>query len=296
MSSLSTNITGKTHLVAIVGSPVTHSVSPATHSLAYKKMGINSVFLAFEIGNDELPKVMSAFRVMKGWDSITVTMPCKQEIIKYLDGLSPEAELSGAVNVVKKELDGRIIGYNADGAGFINNLKNHGVKIEGSTITLLGPGGAGSAILAQAAIDGAKRIDVFARKNGHSYNQANELKCRVENKTTCKINIFEFEDRNQLKKSIYESDILANCTNVGMGIGNTDVPISTDLIKPGMVVAEVINTPRETQLLLEAKKLGCKTYSGLGMNDQQSVVADKIRYGIEIPIEEIRKELDEFND
>lgn len=287
------SITGNTHLVAIIGNPVRHSVSPATHTLAYKKMGIDSVFLAFELNNDDLPAVMSAFRVMDGWDSITVTMPCKQEIIQYLDNLSPEAELANAVNVVKKEKDGRIIGYNADGAGFINNLKNQNITITNSKITLLGPGGAGSAIAAQAAIEGASLINIFARKNGHSYKEAFYLKNRIENKTECKINIFPFEDIEILKKSLNDSDILANCTNVGMGIGNTETPIPPEIIKPGMIVAEVINTPRETQLLIEAKKIGCKTFSGLGMNDEQSVVADQIRYGITIPIKEIRRELDQ---
>ncbi|MEF2655743.1 MAG: shikimate dehydrogenase [Eggerthellaceae bacterium] len=291
MNSPSVPISGKTHLVSMIGSPVSHSVSPATHSLAYKKLGIDAVFLVFDIGNEDLPAVMSAFRAMDGWDSTTVTMPCKQAIIPFLDDLSPEAKLSGAVNVVKKEVDGRIVGYNADGAGFMNNLINHHVKIAGSTMTLLGPGGAGSAILAQAALDGVTRIDAFARKGGSSYTEAFALKERIERATSCKVNIYPFEDEAQLKRSIEESDILANCTNVGMGNGNTDTPIPSSLIKPGMGVAEVINTPRETQLLKEAKKLGCRTFGGLGMNDQQAVVADKIRFDIEIPIEEIRAEL-----
>lgn len=291
MNSPSVPISGKTHLVSMIGSPVSHSVSPATHSLAYKKLGIDAVFLVFDIGNEDLPAVMSAFRAMDGWDSTTVTMPCKQAIIPFLDDLSPEAKLSGAVNVVKKEIDGRIVGYNADGAGFMNNLINHHVKIAGSTMTLLGPGGAGSAILAQAALDGVARIDAFARKGGSSYTEAFALKERIEQATSCKVNIYPFEDEAQLKRSIEESDILANCTNVGMGNGNTDTPIPSSLIKPGMIVAEVINTPRETQLLKEAKKLGCRTFGGLGMNDQQAVVADKIRFDIEIPIEEIRAEL-----
>lgn len=291
MNSPSVPISGKTHLISMIGSPVSHSVSPATHSLAYKKLGIDAVFLVFDIGNEDLPAVMSAFRAMDGWDSTTVTMPCKQAIIPFLDDLSPEAKLSGAVNVVKKEADGRIVGYNADGAGFMNNLINHHVKIAGSTMTLLGPGGAGSAILAQAALDGVARIDAFARKGGSSYTEAFALKERIEQATSCKVNIYPFEDEAQLKQSIEESDILANCTNVGMGNGNTDTPIPSSLIKPGMVVAEVINTPRETQLLKEAKELGCQTFGGLGMNDQQAVVADKIRFDIEIPIEEIRAEL-----
>lgn len=291
MNSPSVPISGKTHLVSMIGSPVSHSVSPATHSLAYKKLGIDAVFLVFDIGNEDLPAVMSAFRAMDGWDSTTVTMPCKQAIIPFLDDLSPEAKLSGAVNVVKKEIDGRIVGYNADGAGFMNNLINHHVKIAGSTMTLLGPGGAGSAILAQAALDGVARIDAFARKGGSSYTEAFALKERIEQATSCKVNIYPFEDEAQLKRSIEESDILANCTNVGMGNGNTNTPIPSSLIKPGMIVAEVINTPRETQLLKEAKELGCRTFGGLGMNDQQAVVADKIRFDIEIPIEEIRAEL-----
>ena len=291
MNSPSVPISGKTHLVSMIGSPVSHSVSPATHSLAYKKLGSDAVFLVFDIGNEDLPAVMSAFRAMDGWDSTTVTMPCKQAIIPFLDDLSPEAKLSGAVNVVKKEVDGRIVGYNADGAGFMNNLINHNVKITGSTMTLLGPGGAGSAILAQAALDGVARVDAFARKGGSSYTEAFALKERIEQATSCKVNIYPFEDEAQLKRSIEESDILANCTNVGMGNGNTDTPIPSSLIKPGMVVAEVINTPRETQLLKEAKRLGCRTFGGLGMNDQQAVVADKIRFGIEIPIKEIRAEL-----
>ncbi|MGI6590916.1 MAG: shikimate dehydrogenase family protein [Eggerthellaceae bacterium] len=284
-------IDGHTHLVSMIGSPVSHSVSPATHSLAYKKMGINAVFLVFDIQVEDLPKVMAAFRVMKGWDSTTVTMPCKQAIIPYLDALSPTAELAGAVNVVKKEADGRVVGYNADGPGFINNLVKNGVVVKGSTITLLGPGGAGSAILAQASLDGAKKINVFARKGGRSYENAFKLKERIENATACRINICAFEDTDALRSSIEESDILANCTNVGMGQGNTDMPIDPALIKPGMVVADVINTPRETQLLKEAKKRGCKTYGGLGMVDQQAVVADRIRFGIDIPIREIRAEL-----
>lgn len=289
--SLSVSIDGNTRLVSMIGSPVRHSVSPATHSLAYKKMGINAVFLVFDIQVEDLSAVMAAFRVMGGWDSTTVTMPCKQAIIPFLDELSPTAELAGAVNVVKKEENGNIVGYNSDGPGFIGNLTNNGVKIADSTITLLGPGGAGSAILAQAALEGAERVHVFARENGCSYQNAFALKERIEGVTTCSVEIHAFEDTATLRASIDESDILVNCTNVGMGNGNMETPINPSLIKPGMIVAEVINTPRETQLLKEAKKIGCKTLGGLGMNDQQAVVADCIRFGINIPIEEVRDEL-----
>lgn len=110
-----TGITGHTHMVAMIGSPVEHSASPATHSLAYQKMGIDAVFLVFDVGIEEMPKVIDAFRVMKGWVSTTVTMPLKQAVIPYLDELSDVASLMGSVNMIKKENDGRLVGHNTDG-------------------------------------------------------------------------------------------------------------------------------------------------------------------------------------
>lgn len=286
-----TGITGHTHMVAMIGSPVEHSASPATHSLAYQKMGIDAVFLVFDVGIEEMPKVIDAFRVMKGWVSTTVTMPLKQAVIPYLDELSDAASLMGSVNMIKKEDDGRLVGHNTDGQGFMNNLKKHGVTVEGATMTLVGPGGAGSAIFVQAALDGVSRLDVFARENGSSYKHAQDLKQKVEEATSCKITLYPLEDTEQLKKSISESDILANGTNIGMGEGNTETPVPASYIKPGMVVADVIYSPEETQLLKDAKELGCTAINGLGMLDEQAVVADRIRFGIDIPIEEIRAEL-----
>ena len=297
-----TGITGHTHMVAMIGSPVEHSASPATHSLAYKKLGIDAVFLVFDVTEPDLPNVIGAFRAMKGWVSTTVTMPLKQAVIPYLDELRDEARLIGSVNMITKESDGRLVGHNTDGKGFMNNLEKNGVTVKGATMTLVGPGGAGSAIFVQAALDGVARLDVFAREGGKSYRHALLLKENIEkalkdkveeskDTTNCQITIYSLENKDQLKQSISESDILANGTNIGMGEGNNETPVAQDLLRPGMVVADVIYAPIETQLLKDAKALGCKTFNGLGMLDEQAVVADKIRFGVEIPIKEIRAEL-----
>lgn len=297
-----TGITGHTRMVAMIGSPVEHSASPATHSLAYKKLGIDAVFLVFDVTEPDLPNVIGAFRAMKGWVSTTVTMPLKQAVIPYLDELSDEARLIGSVNMITKESDGRLVGHNTDGKGFMNNLEKNGVTVKGATMTLVGPGGAGSAIFVQAALDGVARLDVFAREGGKSYRHALLLKENIEkalkdkveeskDTTNCQITIYSLENKDQLKQSISESDILANGTNIGMGEGNNETPVAQDLLRPGMVVADVIYAPIETQLLKDAKALGCKTFNGLGMLDEQAVVADKIRFGVEIPIKEIRAEL-----
>ena len=153
-------ISGHTHMISLIGSPVSHSASPATHNYSFDKLGIDSIYLAFDVQPDQLAGVTAAMRSMEGWDGSNVTMPCKQAIIPYLDELDAAAELMGAVNVVKSEGD-RLIGYNSDGAGFMENLRKHGVQVEGSTFVQLGAGGAGSAILVQAALDGAKAIKVF---------------------------------------------------------------------------------------------------------------------------------------
>lgn len=287
------SITGHTHLISMIGHPVSQSASPATHSLAYKMMGIDAVFLVFDVDEEGLPEVMAAFRRMGGWDSTTVTMPCKQAVIPYLNSLSDEARLIGAVNIVKKEADGSLRGYNSDGKGFMNNLIKQGVQVEGATMTLVGPGGAGSAILAQAALDRVAKINVFARKGGRSYTNAQDLIARVVKETGCDVQLFALEDAEQLKASIAKSDILANCTNVGMGEGNTDTPVPEEFLVPNLAVADVIYTPAETQLLKDAKAIGCRTFNGLGMLDQQAVAADRIRFGIEIPIDDVRAKLDE---
>lgn len=292
-------VNGHTRLVTLIGKPAFHSVSPETHTLAYQKMGINAVFLSLEVGLEDLPYVMEGFRHADGWIDLTITMPLKQAIVEYCDELADNARIAGAVNIVKKEADGTIKGYNSDGAGFMNNLAKqmaaHDLQVAGSTMTMVGPGGAGRAILVQAALDGVKTLNVFAREGGNSYTQAQALAPRIEAETDCVMHVYPLEDTALLKEKIAESDILVNGTNIGMGIGNTESPIAKELIKPGMVVADVVNTPRETQLLKDAKALGCLTVDGIGMLEEQAVVADRIRFGIEIPIQEVRAELEAFH-
>lgn len=158
-------------------------------------------------------------------------------------------------------------------------------------MVLVGPGGAGSAILVQAALDGVAQLDVFAREGGKSYAHALELAQRVQEATSCAVNVYALEDADQLRASIAQADILANCTNVGMGKDNAETPVPAEFLHAKVAVADVIYTPPETQLLKDAQAAGCRTFNGLGMLDEQAVAADKIRFGVEIPIDEIRAEL-----
>ena len=286
----SDRISGHTRLISLLGKPTSHSMSPATHNLSFQLLGVDAVYLCFDVEPENLGVVIEALKVMDSWDGSNVTMPCKQEVIKYLDGLDAAAELMGAVNVVKYA-DGKATGYNTDGRGFMANLRKHGVQAEGARMVLLGPGGAGSAILVQAALDGVAHLDVFARVGGKSYNNAQGLIDRVIAKTGCHIVLHDINDNEDLAVCIQGADILVNATSVGMGEGSTETPIPTDLIKDGMVVADAIYHPRETQFILDAKAKGCTTVPGLGMMIEQAAAGEQIWYDVEMPIEEIERQL-----
>jgi shikimate dehydrogenase len=291
MAAQSKFISGHTHLISLIGNPIRHSKSPVTHSVSFEKLGIDAVYLAFNITPEDLPDVLNAMRRMDGWDGSNVTMPCKQAILQYLDGLSDAAELMGAVNVLQKTEDGKLIGHNTDGAGFWENLLKNGVDAKDKTVTLTGPGGAGSAIWVQGALNGAKKIHIFAREGGPSYKHTLELLDAVIAKTGCDVQLHAFEDKDAMKAAIAESDILANATNVGMGDGCTDTPVPAEFIKEGMVVADAIYFPLMTQLLQNAEAKGCKVITGIGMMNEQAAVGEKIWYGVDMPIDEVTAEL-----
>ena len=291
MAAQSKFISGHTHLISLIGNPIRHSKSPVTHSVSFEKLGIDAVYLAFNITPEDLPDVLAAMRRMDGWDGSNVTMPCKQAIIPYLDGLGDAAELMGAVNVVQKTEDGKLIGHNSDGAGFWENLRKHGVDPKGKTVTVTGPGGAGSAIWVQGALDGAAKIHIFAREGGPSYNHTLELMPNVIAKTGCDVQLHPFEDKEAMKAALAESDILANATNVGMGADNTETPVPAEFIKEGMVVGDAIYFPLMTQLLQDAEAKGCQVVTGIGMMNEQAAVGEKIWYGVDMPIDEVTAEL-----
>lgn len=285
------NVTGETHLISLIGKPIRHSMSPATHTLSFKKCGVNAVYVAFEIDPEDLPDVLAAMRRMDGWDGSNVTMPCKQAIIPHLDGLSDAAELMGAVNVVQKTEDKKLIGHNSDGQGFMDNLKKHGFDPKGKTMTLTGAGGAGSAILVQAALDGISTLHVFCREGGPSYNHVKELGPKVTEKTGCNVVLHAFENKDEMKECVAASDVLANATPVGMGHDCTDTPVPTEFIKEGMFVADAVYLPRVTQMLQDAEAKGCTIVPGIGMMNEQAAIGERIWYGIDMPTEEVAAEL-----
>ena len=287
MSSID-QISGHTHLITLIGNPTSHSLSPAMHNRSFELLGIDAVYLCFDVENDSLGTVVSALKAMDGWDGGNVTMPCKQAIIEHLDRLDEAAELMGAVNVLKKA-DGKVIGYNTDGRGFMVNLQKHGVKAAGARMVLLGPGGAGGAIMTQAALDGVAHIDVFARAGGASFDHAQILSKRIVDRTSCEIELCDMADEITLHARVQEADILVNATPIGMGDASDNTPVPADMLRPGLAVADAIYFPRETRLIQEARACGCAVVPGLGMLIEQAAAGEAIWYDAQMPVSEIER-------
>lgn len=274
-------ISGHTKLITLIGKPVEHSMSPAMHNASFEYLGEDYVYLATEIDSpDDLYKAIQGMKVM-GFAGCNVTMPYKRAIIPYLDELSPAAELMGAANTVVFE-EGKAVGHNTDGAGFMRNLKESNIDIIGKKITLVGVGGAGSAIYTQAALDGVAAIDIYNSKDAF-FDVAAERIADIAQRTGCAIRLIDLDNKEALKRSIEESALFINATRVGMGDLAGQSVIPKEYLVDGLAVADTVYDPRKTQLILDAEERGLKTAPGLGMLLWQAAIGEDIWIGKEMP-------------
>lgn len=280
-------ITGHTGLLCLLGSPVAHSISPAMHNEACKQLGLDYAYLAFDVLEEKMPQAVEGLRTMgaRGWN---ITMPGKNIMCKLADKLSPASEISGACNTIVNE-DGVLTAYTTDGVGFMRAVKDKGVDIIGKKMTLLGAGGAATAILVQAALDGVAEIQVFNIKDAF-WERAQDIVNQLNGRTTCKVTLHDYEDPEVLRAAIADSAILVNGTSVGMA-PKTDATIITDttMFQPDLFVFDVIYNPKETRLLREAKAAGCKTSNGMYMLLYQGAASFELWTGQEMPVDIIKE-------
>ncbi len=279
-------ITGHTRLGCLLGSPVAHSISPMMHNDSFQHLDIDHTYLCFDIQPDELGSTVQALRQMNCF-GFNLTMPHKTAVIPYLDELSVEARLIGAVNTVKNQ-DGRLIGYNTDGTGYMRSaLENH-VDIRDQEMILLGCGGAASAIAVQAALDGASCLHLFCRRSA-SWPHAEDLVRRINAHTSCHAELFDLQDRSALDSCMARSVLLTNATSVGMSPREDQCPLPEDVIFPAaLTVSDVIYQPRQTLLLQRGASQGCSTFNGMYMLLHQGAAAFRIWTGQDMPVELIR--------
>ncbi len=267
-------INGKTRLTGIIGFPVKHSLSPEMHNTAFDHLGLNFCYVPLEVRPEDLKDAVKGLKAL-GFVGANVTIPHKQAVIAYLDGVDEEASFIGAVNTITRE-GNSLIGHNTDGRGFIQSLKDEGIDLAGKEVFLLGAGGAARAV-AFAIAPEVSRLYIYNRTAERGLELAMKLKklnpevAFTSNLNYCKI-----------------SDIVINATSVGLK--ETDpLPIDPDYLREGQIVYDLIY--RQTPLLREASRRGCRTIDGTGMLLHQGAEAFRLWTGVEPPLDLMREVL-----
>lgn len=285
---MESRIDGHTIMLGLFGSPVGHSGSPAMYNYSFEQAGINYAYLAFDIQENQMEQALTEMKVLN-MRGANVTMPCKKAAAQLVDELSPAARLIGAVNTIVND-DGKLTGYNTDGAGYVENLRQHGVDPKGIVVTLLGAGGASTAIAVQLALDGAKEIHIFNPKDAFYKNAeltAEKISKEVPN---CKVTVGDINSQKALNESISQSDILANATKAGMAPNFSQTNITdVSVYRPDLVVTDTVYNPEVTQMLADAKEHGSTTIGGKGMLLWQGAAAFKLYTGKTMPVKQVQQ-------
>ena len=281
------NISGTTKLTALLGSPVAHSISPAMHNEAFQVLGLDYAYLAFDVSPKDLKAAIDGLKAIniRGFN---LTMPHKVSILEYVDEVTEAAQLAGACNTVINN-NGHLIGHTTDGIGYMRSCQDAGHTITGQKMTILGAGGAATAIITQAALDGVSSIDIFRRNRSEAFAKTEAFAKKVSDYTHCPIHVYDILDDKQLRKSISESKILTNATNIGMEPNELESPIpDTSYFQPDLIVSDIIYNPRQTKLMQMAASAGCSTFNGMFMLLYQGAAAFQCWTGQDMPIEHIK--------
>lgn len=270
-----------TKMVGLLGQPLTFTFSPQMHNSTFEALGLDYFYRPIEVGKDELYSVVKGLKHMN-YAGFNVTKPNKVRILRYLDEVDELAAKIGSVNTVKI-VEGRLIGYNTDGEGYVASLKEElDFDPKGKRFTILGAGGAGRAIAFTLASYGAKKIHITDRIINCSEIVASEINANI-----CKCaEVFELSDHN-LKECIDDSDVIINASGIGMMPQIDRTPFSKDLLHKDIIVSDITYNPLKTRLIKEAEEVGCKTHNGVGMLIHQGAKAFEIWTGIDAPIGEM---------
>jgi shikimate dehydrogenase len=278
------SIKATTKVYAIFGHPVNHSLSPVMHNSAFKALKLDCVYVAFDIQPRDLESAARAIRPM-GIQGVNITIPHKESIIFFLDEISQEASLTGAVNTVKNE-DGKLIGYNTDVVGFLRAIKEDlGLHPKGLSVALLGAGGAARAVLSGLCMNGVSQVYLINRTFDKARKLASEFKKSFKDTS---IEAISLDDKRGLEESLSTTNLLVNATSAGMkGMDPIEIPL--EFLPKGSMVYDLVYNPRETDLIKRAKGLGHKASGGLSMLLYQGVESFEIWTGKSAPIEVMRK-------
>lgn len=285
------NINYNTQIYCLIGHPISKTLSPIIHNNFYRLINENNIYLAFDVKEKYLSTIVEAIKILdiKGFN---ITIPYKTTVINYLDEISEEAKLIGAVNTVKN-VDGKLVGYNTDGMGFIKSLELNNIDVKGKNILVLGAGGGAKAIGTSLALAEVNSIFISNRTLGKAKKLSEKLKYQFPKVS---IDYGGLDLKKIDKKKIH---MIINCTSIGMYPNIDKSPIDLDGFSKDLVVYDIVYKPINTKLLKLAQDKGYKTMDGLTMLIFQGLYSQQIwldnkNYDIYEYYDEIRRNLEKY--
>jgi len=268
-------ISGKTSVFGIFGYPVEHTFSPGMHNAAFAKIKRDACYVPFAVAPADLGRAVRAV-VALGICGLNITIPHKETIIPFLDDLTDDARMIGAVNTIEVNR-GKLIGHNTDGRGFLRSLREEtGFRPKGKTILMVGSGGAARAVGINLALSGVQTIllcDLDTVK-------AVKLSRDIQSKTQTRVKVV---DPGELEKYTQVAECIINATPLGLKSGDP-LPIPRHLIRKDQLICDLVYNPLRTPLLKAARSAGATTLSGIGMLLYQGVIAFEIWTGGKAPV------------
>lgn len=254
----------ETKFCGIIGNPVEHSLSPAIHNAAFRRLALNYVYLAWRV--ESIGDAIRGLRALGNFRGASVTIPHKVSAVPFLDEIEPTARQIGAINTIVLE-QGRLVGFNTDATGALRALREGGATLAGQRIVMMGSGGSARAIaFALAAESKAEVLMLLGVDDKERVALARDLRA----KTSVTVEEYPLDER-ALGRTVPDAQVLIHCTPVGMSPRADATCVPSALLHPGLTVMDVVYNPRETKLLKEAKRSGCKTISGIEMFLNQAV-------------------------
>lgn len=262
-----------TKICLSIGYPIKSSCSPSIHNAGYKKLGIDHEFICLrvEVKPKDLKMAMDGVRGL-GIRGVSVTMPHKQEVLRYLDKIDKEAKIIGAVNTIVND-NGKLTGFNTDYLGAIVALEKK-ISLKGKKVAIIGAGGVARAIVYGLTKKGAI-IKIFNRSKERGKKLAQEFVCEYGSLKT-------LED-------VPNMDVVINATSVGMNEDKSS--IDKKLLNKNQIVFDVVYSPKETRLIRNAKEKGAQVILGYEMLLYQGVEQFKLYTGFDAPVDTMREVL-----
>jgi shikimate dehydrogenase len=279
-------ISGHTKPYAVLGHPVGHSLSPAMHNAAFQSLGMDAIYLAFDVAPSDLGTVLSAMKLL-GFGGLNLTVPLKEEVLPYLSERDTYAQRLGAVNTVRFLPQGSLKGYNTDGAGFLDGIREaFSASVKGLSVLLVGSGGAGRAVAITCAMEGAAKVAV----SDIEPSRANRLVSEISSLTPSVPTEAVEATSKALARACASADLVVQATPVGLKPSDPS-PLGTEAFRAGQLAYDLIYTAPQTAFMKAAAQAGAKTANGLGMLLRQGARAFSIWTDKQAPIDAMRQAL-----